>query len=119
MKLGYTVVVGQYWSIAKNARGVLRGVYHFKTSNVIQTNAMHFAKSSGHVVVASDEEVIGWSEELIADTTDRATFKWCDRYFAFDEIHKKAILRKFPQAGDRIRITGSARGDLLRGPICA
>jgi surface carbohydrate biosynthesis protein len=107
-------VVGQYWSIANNARDGLRGVYHFKTANMIQAYAMRVCKTAGHMVVASDEEVLGWSEELIADTTDATTFKWCDRYFAFDETHKKALLRKFPAAADRIRVTGSARGDLLR-----
>lgn len=78
---------------------------------------MRFAKTNGHLVVASDEEVLGWSPDLVADTTDTATFKWCDRFFAFDESHRAALLRKFPDVADRIRVTGSARGDLLRSAI--
>jgi surface carbohydrate biosynthesis protein len=114
VKLGYYAVVGQYWGLGRNAGGSLRGIYHFKTANKIQADGMATVKRYGHAVVASDEEVLGTSEKLAAHTTDPAVFDHCDRYFAFNESHKRAILKAYPQAKDRIRVTGSARGDLLR-----
>jgi surface carbohydrate biosynthesis protein len=114
VKLGYYAVVGQYWGLGRSAGAALRGVYHFKTANNIQAVGMATVKGHGHKVVASDEEVLGSSEALAASTTDQAVFEHCDRYFAFNESHKRAILKAFPNADSRVIVTGSARGDLLR-----
>ncbi len=107
-------MVGQYWGLGQNAGQALRGVYYFKTANKIQADGMATVKGHGHAVVASDEESLGWSEDLAANTTEASTFDHCDRYFAFNASHKRALVKAFPKARDGVVVTGSARGDLLR-----
>ena len=115
--MGYYAVVGQYWGLGRNAGPVLRGIYHFKTANKIQVDGMATVKGYGHGVVASDEEVLGSSEALAAHTTDTTVFDHCDKYFAFNQSHERALLKAFPKAFGRVTVTGSPRGDLLRAVI--
>lgn len=119
VKRGYYAVVGQYWGLGQNAGPALKGIYHFKTANQFQAIGMATCKGHGHAVVASDEEVLGASEAVAASSTDPVTFEHCDRYFAFNESHKSALVKAFPRARDRIRVTGSSRGDLLRASVYA
>lgn len=114
IKMGYPVVVGQYWNLVENASVAPRGCYLFKTSNRFQVEGMEICARENHVVVASDEEALSTSEVLAAHTTDSKTFDYCKLYLALNDAHRRALLKAFPSVGDRILVAGTARADLLR-----
>ena len=114
VKLGYAVVLGQYWNLKDNASTAPRGCYLFKTSNKIQADGMGICKMPGHAIVASDEEALSWSEDLAASTTDAQTFQFCDRFLALNAAHKRSLHRAFAKSADKVLVAGTARADLLR-----
>jgi surface carbohydrate biosynthesis protein len=114
VKMGYTVVLGQYWNLMDNAPTAPRGCYFFKTSNQVQARGMKLCKYFGHAVVASDEEAITLPESLSATATDGATFEVCDLFLALNEGHKRALLKAFRSAVGKVRVAGTARADILR-----
>ncbi|MBX7199720.1 MAG: hypothetical protein K1X51_10115 [Rhodospirillaceae bacterium] len=116
VKMGYHVMVGQYWALTTNNRigDPPRGCYVVKTVNTIQVGSMANAKARGHVVVAADEEAMPAAEYLAAETADEKTFDFCDAFLAISDLHARALHLRFPNAGDRISVVGTARTDLFR-----
>lgn len=114
LKLGYYVVVGQYWGLIFSAQTAPRGCYLFKTANSIQVQAMHKCAALGHRVVAADEEALPWTPALTPAITDAGTFDYCDAFMALNEGHKQALLQAFPKAKGKIVVAGTARMDVLR-----
>ena len=114
LKLGYYVVVGQYWGLIFSAQTAPRGCYLFKTANSIQVQAMQKCAALGHKVVAADEEALPWAPALTPAITDAGTFDYCDTFLALNEGHKHALLQAFPKAKGKIVVAGTARMDVLR-----
>jgi surface carbohydrate biosynthesis protein len=114
VKRGYTVVLGQYWNLKDRAPVAPRGCYLFKTANQIQADGMSVCKMHGHDVVASDEESLSVSESVAAELTVPATFDSCDLYLALTPAHERALHKAIPASKGRVRVTGTARADILR-----
>jgi surface carbohydrate biosynthesis protein len=114
VKRGYTAVLGQYWNLKDNSPTAPRGCYLFKTANQIQVDGMTICKMHGHDVVASDEESLSVSEYVAAELTVPTTFEYCDLYLALTPAHERAIHKAIPDSKDRVRVTGTARADILR-----
>jgi surface carbohydrate biosynthesis protein len=114
VKRGYTVLLGQYWNLKDSAPAAPHGCYLFKTANQIQADGMSVCKMHGHDVVASDEESLSVSEAVAADLTVPATFEYCDLYLALTAAHERALHKAIPASKGRVRVTGTARADILR-----
>ncbi len=114
VKRGYTALLGQYWNLKDSAPTAPRGCYLFKTANQIQADGMSACKMYGHDVVASDEESLSASEAVAAELTVPATFDYCDLYLALTPAHERAVHKAIPASKGRVRVTGTARADILR-----
>jgi surface carbohydrate biosynthesis protein len=117
LQAGYTVVVGQQWSMWDNVDTLPCGLILFKTVNDIQAHNMARFRGSGHLVAASDEEALNFIEftghtlafnECAADN--------CDLFLAQNESHKHDVESKFPQLSGKIEVAGNLRTDLLVRP---
>lgn len=113
---GVNVVFGQQWAIFDDAGRLPKGVILFKTVNDIQARNMERFKSHGHLVTATDEEV------LICDTESGFLLAFsdlagpnCDLFFAQSERHKKAVEKKAPNLRGKVIVAGNARVELLTG----
>jgi surface carbohydrate biosynthesis protein len=105
------VVVGQRWSIAFNARFAPRGCYLFPTSNAIQAATMEGVAAAGHLIAAADEEALALAGEAVLLNVAPATL---DRsvFLTHSTDQHETLRAKYPKAD--LRLTGSARVDLLR-----
>ncbi|MBX7200398.1 MAG: hypothetical protein K1X51_13615 [Rhodospirillaceae bacterium] len=113
IKLGYYVVVGQYWGLIFAAPAAPRGCYLFKTANNIQADAMQKCAGLGHKVVAADEEALPWVPALAPANADARTFDYCDSFLALNAAHAQAVEAAFPMARGKTTVSGTARMDLL------
>jgi surface carbohydrate biosynthesis protein len=111
---GYHTVVGQQWSIFSNLRASLKGVVLFKTANKTQADWMMEARSSGHIVAASDEECLASAPDDYARLTHATAAEACHAYLALNEQHATAIKDAYPGAAHKVIVTGNARVDILR-----
>ncbi|MGE4062693.1 MAG: surface carbohydrate biosynthesis protein [Rhodospirillaceae bacterium] len=111
---GFPVIIGQQWSLFHNVAALPPGVVLFKTVNDIQAKNMANFQELGHLVAATDEEVLLCMEDICfmlafgpiaADN--------CDLFLAQNEHHKAAIARRFPLFADKIEVVGNPRIDLL------
>ncbi len=114
IKLGYFVVVGQYWGLVFGAGTALRGCYLFKTANQFQAQAMRKCAGLGHKVVAADEEALPMTEGFSHSAVDPMAFDYCDTFLALNPGHKRALLARFPNATGKVVVAGTARTDLLK-----
>lgn len=111
---GFPVVVGQQWSLFMNADALPQGVILFKTVNDIQANNMANFRKAGHLVAATDEEVLVCMDDpgyLLAFGATAASN--CDLFLAQNAHQRDAIVRRFPDLADRIEVVGNPRIDLL------
>ncbi len=113
---GYAVVIGSHWSLVTGANqaALPAGAYLFKTVNRIQGDAMTLARANGHLPMATDEEVLIFTEDsgytgAFSDVAAEA----CQLFFAQSPAHQDAVTRKFPHLAGKIRVTGNPRVDLL------
>lgn len=114
LEAGFPVVVGQQWSLFENVAALPPGVVLFKTVNDIQALNMQRFREHGHLVAATDEEVLLCMEDIcfmLAFGPNAAGN--CDLFLAQSEHHKGAIARRFPEFADRIEVVGNPRIDLL------
>lgn len=84
--------------------------------NVIFPEVMRDARAMGHVPVALDEEGLVYrdtSDYLLRRVRPEA-LEACDRFFAWGQTHRRAVLSKVPHLADRVVATGNPRMDLLR-----
>ena len=116
LEAGLTVVVGQQWSIFQNLANFPPGVLVAKTVNAIQARSMAAAKACGHIVAATDEEVLAMA---VADGFLKAfspiAVEACDLFLAQSDQHKESIEQAFPQMRGKVAVTGNPRVDLM-GP---
>lgn len=114
VKAGVSVVVGQQWGIFPNASVLPPGIVLFKTVNEIQAMNMAVFRAHGHLVAATDEEVL----QCIDDKCFMLAFSPiavanCDLFLAQSPAHKGAIERSYPDMAGRVEVAGNSRIDLL------
>ena len=112
---GFEVVIGWKRMMNKNLRYMPPGIVMFKTLTVNDAIAMQEAKRAGHCIAAIDEEVPGlvtMKQKLRWVTEECVTSS--DLIFALGEEHMEALLHFRPDHGDKYRIVGNPRWDLLR-----
>ena len=110
---GKSTIVGNHWSLTQNLAAVPAGTILFKSCNRIQAQLMAKAKTAGHFVAATDEEVLVFNEPngfalAFADGVPAVL----DVFFAQGNDHRDALLAKFP--GLSVEVTGNVRVDLMR-----
>ncbi len=109
---GFTVVIGQQWSLLANVKNIPPGVVLFKTMNAIQGAGMRDYKKAGFTVVAMDEEALLCADDacLRANVSDLAVSR-CDVFLAQHEDHGR-VMREM---GAETVVVGNPRVDLCRG----
>lgn len=114
LDLGLPVVFGQQWGLFGNIEALPPGAVLFKTVNDIQAKCMKVFSKAGHLVTATDEEVLVCFEDAcFFEVFSPTAAERCDLFFAQSDIHKAAIDRKFPDLATRTKVVGNARIDLL------
>jgi len=114
LEAGFPAVVGQQWSLFHNVSVLPPGVVLFKTVNDIQAANMAQFRKHGHLVAATDEEVLLCMEDICFMLAfGPVAANNCDLFLAQSEHHKRAIVGRFPELADRIEIVGNPRIDLL------
>lgn len=115
IKRGLNVVYGQQWAINKNFFSMPAGAVLFKTVNEIQASLMVDAANAGHVVAASDEEVLACACDACFESGMGPTAaRVLDVFFAQSERHGATVSRQYPNLEGRLEVTGNPRIDLLR-----
>jgi surface carbohydrate biosynthesis protein len=116
LKRGYTVVVGQQWSMIVNLAmaNAPKGCVLFKTANKIQGGLMANCAAAGHIVFASDEECLPAAVGDYARTTDPSAVDPCHLYLALNALHRDALIGAYPKLRNKTIVTGTARVDVLR-----
>ncbi len=116
LEAGCTVVLGNHWSMTTEANlaALPDGIFLFKTMNKIQGRHMAEARRAGHVVAASDEEVLVFTEHngfmyAFAEEAGMA----CELFFAQSEAHKEAVESRFPTLRGKVHATGNPRISLM------
>ena len=114
LKAGIAVIFGQQWSMFANAAALPRGVMLFKTVNDIQAGVMEKCRSVGHLIAATDEEVLVCTEdECFLEVFSPTAAKNCDLFFAQSEFHRQVVERKFPSLRGKTQTAGNVRVDCL------
>jgi surface carbohydrate biosynthesis protein len=114
VEAGVSVMVGQQWTLLDNPGALPPGIVLFKTVNEIQAKNMPFFRQHGHLVAATDEEVLQCIDDrcfTLAFSPIAATD--CDLFLAQSPVHKGAIDRLYPEMKDKVEIAGNSRIDLL------
>jgi surface carbohydrate biosynthesis protein len=124
LNLGFPVLFGQQWALFQNAESLPPGVILFKTVNNIQATSMALFVKHGHLVAATDEEVLVCFEDAcFFEVFSPVAADNCHLFFAQSKIHRNAIGRRFPQLAPRTAVVGNSRMELLsprnRGSIAA
>lgn len=111
---GYPLIFGQQWTLFANAANLPPGLILFKTVNRIQSQNMAAFTKHGHLVAATDEEVLVCFEDacFFEVFSDQAADN-CHLFLAQSSTHKSAIDRRFPQLTSRTRVVGNSRVDML------
>jgi len=114
LQQGYPVVFGQQWALFMNAGALPPGVILFKTVNRIQAQNMASFKAAGHLVAATDEEVLVCFEDAcFFEVFSEIAADNCNLFLAQSDTHKAAIDRRFPQLSAVTRVVGNCRVDML------
>ena len=113
---GFSVVIGSSWNIQLQGGADLPpGVVLFKTLNHLDAANMRRFKAAGHVIAALDEEAFGRS-------TDETTLRLnvhpdalgeADLVMVQGAAQRDLMARVFPEAADKIVVTGSPRADVF------
>lgn len=114
-EFGFDVLCGQQWLMNANIRNLPPGIFIFKSLNAIHMNAMASAKKSGHLTIASEEEVLAHvNAHFIKQYLNERFNQSCDYYFACSEVDAAAVTQSFPNKQNEVIIVGNPRIDLLR-----
>jgi surface carbohydrate biosynthesis protein len=111
---GLHVVFGQQLALSKNIYSVPPGVFLFKTVNEIQATQMVDAKDAGHIVTATDEEVLACGCDACFESGMGPTAaKHLDLFFAQSQRHADIVSNQHAGVAAHVRVTGNPRIDLL------
>jgi len=114
LKQGLHVVFGQQWVLSKNIFAVPEGAYLLKTVNEIQATQMLDAREAGHIVCATDEEVLACGNKTCFEAGMGPTAaENLDLFFPQSNDHAALVTDQHPAVSDAIHVTGNPRIDLL------
>jgi surface carbohydrate biosynthesis protein len=114
LNAGYTVVVGQQWSVFANAEALPPGIVLFKTVNHIQALNMQNFRTLGHLVTATDEEALVCAEgECFVAAFSETAAESCHMFFAQSLAHQSSIQSHHPVLKGKVLATGNSRIDFL------
>jgi surface carbohydrate biosynthesis protein len=114
-EIGMEVVMGQKWLLQGNAGRMPRGTWIFKTLTPGDAERMQFVQRFGHTITAIDEEMPGLGEGATKlRWVDKRCVAVCEKIFCLGEKHVEVMLKKFPEARDKLVVTGNPRWDFLR-----
>ena len=115
VKRNVNVVIGQQWSLSKNIFNVPKGLFLFKTVNEIQATQMVDAINAGHIVTATDEEVLACAcEECFQSGLCQTAAKNVHIFFANNSNHANTVKDQFKEMRNKTVITGNPRIELSR-----
>jgi surface carbohydrate biosynthesis protein len=93
---------------------------------VLQTNALTTELSDsatvhGHMMTALDEEGLVYRDQkdYLARRVSVESVERCERFFAWGEVHRHAVLSKVPNSEGRVIAAGNPRLDTLRPELRA
>ena len=114
-RAGFQVVLGPKWLFAVNVPRLPRGLFVFKTLNLMDAPAIRAFKKRGHSPVAWDEEGADHITPVnyLRNINDEAVLH-ADVIFSWGEHQTAMLAAKYPDAAGRIKTTGNPRWDLLR-----
>lgn len=114
VQAGFQVVIGPKWLFGVNVPRLPRGLFVFKTLNLLDAPAILAFKKFGHVTIAWDEEgpaldAMSFLKSINGDAVGHA-----DVIYSWGERQTEMLAGKYPGAADKIETTGNPRWDLLR-----
>ncbi|MGE4064675.1 MAG: surface carbohydrate biosynthesis protein [Rhodospirillaceae bacterium] len=111
----FQVILAHKLFLAANLKILPPGIFAFKTLNVLDAEAMRYARKLGHTIIAWDEEGPGqiMPEIYLRSIHDHA-MQYAQMVFAWGEHQAAVLSEKYPHAKDNIRVHGNPRWDLLR-----
>ena len=118
VKKGFHVILGQQWVLTGNRESLPTGTFLFKGMNKIHADVMADVRQSGHIVVAMEEELIGYCMDLpeYYDLRDYyhvvATQQHCQLFLAANASEMRIVKQLMPDLD--VRLTGNPRTDCLR-----
>lgn len=114
------VLFGQKWLMQANIAALPPGLWLFKTLTPGDSRHMEIARAHGNQIAAIDEEMPGLGEDC-GDLrwVSRKALEACDVTFCLGDVHRAALMRKFPEYQGKYEITGNPRWDLLRSDLRA
>ncbi len=72
------------------------------------------AKDAGHIVTASDEEVLACASDICFQTgMGETASRVLDRFYAQSERHAQIVRTQYPNFASNIEVTGNPQIDLL------
>jgi surface carbohydrate biosynthesis protein len=113
-KRGYSVLLGQQWTIGTNFDILPPGAVLLKSFNVIHRPAMLAAKQYNFRTFLLEEELLSHTEKkAIAGFCTDGVFDIPDMILA-NGAHEKEVLIELGGRKDRIEVTGNPRADILK-----
>ena len=110
-------MIGQQWILTLNKNCLPTGTFFFKGMNKIHTGNMGGVRQFGHMVVAMEEELLGFCMDPPEYYDFRGHFHTdanhhCQLFLASHKFEMKVVEQIMPDLN--VRLTGNARTDLLR-----
>lgn len=115
VQANFQVILGPRWLLHENRDRLPRGIFTFKTVNLMDAQGMAKARDLGHTTAAWDEEGPG---QIIPDiylmSVDDTAMDLAEKVFAWGDHQVNALHRKYPKAKNKVEATGNPRWDVLR-----
>ena len=112
---GLNIVIGQQWSLSKNIFNVPQGLFLFKTVNEIQATQMVDAVDAGHIVSATDEEVLACAcDECFESGLCHTAAKNMHLFFANSKKHAEIVKNQYTEMKNKTIITGNPRMEIAK-----
>jgi surface carbohydrate biosynthesis protein len=111
---GITSIIGQQWLLEYNLEHMPPGVVIFKGNDALQTRNMSFARQSGHLTAAFEEEMFGvCTQGQILRLYAPGAAKACNLVLAQGSFQREVLIEHYPEVAERVRIVGNPRADFL------
>lgn len=115
---GYMAVVGAKNSLHRKLDAFPPGAYIGKSLAPNGLRIFQDLKRRGHRIACIDEETTGGHRRYYQKTRySQETLDLADAYFAIGEYQRDVLLEVYPDAADKVYVTGNPRIDLWRLPF--
>jgi surface carbohydrate biosynthesis protein len=113
-KRGYSVLLGEQWTIYNNFHHLPPGAVLFKSFTNLHRVAMHEARTYHHAAYVLEEELLAHTQKkVIATFCAPEIFTLPDMIFATSEFEKN-VLTEMGGDARKIEVTGNPRVDVLK-----